>query len=190
MRKTLLTLVAMAAVAAPAAAADLGLYVGAGLGITSLRVEDFNPDYAGLRFEGDAFGYQVFAGYRPLKYLAVEAAYTDFGNIRVWEGGNTNFYKEANVDISMWSGYAVGMLPLGKKVDLIGKLGYASWDNKNTVNTAGEVEDRSTSGSDLAWGLGIDFRFNKLGIRVGGDWLQIPDSGGVFMLSADLMYRF
>jgi len=190
MRKTLLALVAMAAVATPAAAADLGFYVGAGIGITSLSVEDFNPDYAGLRFKNDAFGYQVFAGYRPLRYLAVEAGYTDFGNIRVWEGGNSNFYKEANVDVSMWGGYAVGLLPLGQKVDLFAKLGYASWNNDNVVNSAGEIEDRSTSGSDLAWGLGVDFNFKKLGIRVGGDWLQIPDSGGVFMLSANLMYRF
>lgn len=190
MKKTLLTLVVMTAVAAPSAAADLGFYAGAGFGITSLNMSDFNPDYADLRFQDDAFGYQVFAGYRSLKYFAVEAGYTDFGNIRVWEGGNMNFFKEADVDVSMWGGYAVGLLPLGEKVDFFGKVGYASWEVDNVVDTAGQTEDRSTSGSDVAWGLGVNFRFKKLGARIGGDWLQIPDAGGVFMLSASLMYNF
>ncbi len=190
MRKIFFTLVVMAAVAAPAAAADLGFYVGAGLGITSLNFREFNPDYADLRFEEDAFGYQIFAGYRPLKYFAIEAGYTNFGNVQVFEGGNINYYKEANVDISMWSGYAVGLIPLGEKVDFFGKLGYASWNIDNEVTAPGETEDRSTSGSDLAWGLGINFRFKKLGARIGGDWLQIPDTGGVFMLSASLTYNF
>jgi len=190
MRKTLLTLVVMAVAAAPAAAVDLGFSVGFSLGITSLNVPDFNPDFSGLRFKEEGFGYQFFAGYRPLKFFAVEAGYTDFGNAKVYEGGNTNFYKEANVDISMWSGYAVGLLPLGKKVDFFAKVGYASWNNDNMVIVADQSEDRSTSGSDVAWGLGFNFRFNKLGARIAGDWLQIPDTGGAFMLSGGLMYNF
>jgi len=190
MRKTLLTLVVMGIVAAPAAAADLGFSVGLTLGITSVNVPDFDPDFGGLRFKEEAFGYQLFAGYRPLKYFAVEAAYTDFGNVQVYEGGNANFYKEANVDISMWSGYAVGLVPMSEKVDFFAKLGYASWNNDNTVISGDQSEDRSTSGSDVAWGLGFNFRFNKLGARIAGDWLQIPDTGGAFMISGGLMYNF
>jgi len=190
MKKCFLTLVVMAAVAVPAAAADLGFYVGAGLGITSVDVREFNPDYADLRFEEDAFGYKIFAGYRPLKYFAVEAGYTDFGNIKSFEGGNVEAYAESNIDISMWSGYAVGLIPVGDKVDFFGKLGYASYDVDNNVIRSGVPEDRSTSGSDLAWGLGMNFKFKKLGARIEADWLKIPDTGGVFMLSASLMYNF
>lgn len=190
MKKCFLTLVMMAVVAAPAAAADLGFYVGAGLGISSVDVRDFNPDYANLRFEEDAFGYKIFAGYRPLKYFAVEAGYTDFGNIKSWEGGNLQFYAESNIDISMWSGYAVGLIPVDDKVDFFGKLGYASWNNDNQVIRSGIPEDRSTSGSDLAWGLGMNFRFKKLGVRIEGDWLNISDVGDAFLLSASLMYNF
>lgn len=186
----MLTLVLMAAVAAPAAATDLGFYVGAGLGVSSLDVRDFNPDYADLRFEEGAFGYKIFGGWRPLKYVAVEGGYTDFGNIRSYEGGNELFYEESNIDISMWSLYAVGLIPLSEKVDFFGKLGYASWDNDNVVYRYPDTEDRSDSGTDLAWGLGMNFRFKKLGARLEGDWLKIPDTGGVFLLSVSLMYNF
>ena len=190
MRRWLLSLVVMAAVASPAAAADLGFYVGAGIGLTSLDVRDFNPDFADLSFEKDAFGYKLFAGYRPFKYFAVEAGYTNFGNVRSYEGGNLLFYRESNIEPSMWSGYAVGLIPVSETVDFFGKLGYASWNVDNDVLEFGETEDRSTSGSDLAWGLGINFRLKKLGIRVEGDWLKIPDTGGVFLLSVSLMYNF
>ncbi len=180
----------LVAAAVSVSAADLGFYVGAGFGPSSLDVRDFNPDFADLRFEQEDFGYKVFAGYRPLKYLAVEGGYTDFGNVKSYEGGNQLFYAESNIDISMWSLYAVGLIPVGEKVDFFGKLGYASWDNDNVVYRSLETEDRSTSGTDLAWGLGMNFRFKKIGARIEGDWLKIPDTGGVFLFSVSLMYNF
>jgi hypothetical protein len=191
MKKTaLLVMVMIAATAASAQAADTGFYVGGGLGISSLDMRDFNPDYADLRFEQQDFGWKLFGGFRPLKYFAVEAGYTDFGNVSVYEGGNLEFYREANVDVTMWTGYAVGLLPVGDKVDLFAKLGYASWNVDNVVQDNEGSEDRSNSGSDLAWGLGINFRFKKFGARVEGDWLDLPDTGGAFLFSASLMYNF
>ncbi len=178
------------AMAAPAAATDPGFYVGAGLGLTSLDVRDFNPDFADLRFEDESVGFKVFGGYRILKYLAVEAGYTGFGNVRSWEGGNLQFFKEANIDISTWSGYVVGLIPASDKVDFFGKIGYGSWNLDNTTTSDGVTEDQSRSGSDLAFGLGMNFRFKKIGIRVEGEWLEIPDTSGVFMVSTSLIYIF
>ena len=190
MRKIVFILFVTAVFAAPAAATETGFYIGGGLGISSLDARDFDPDYAHLRFEDEDFGAKIFAGYRPFKYFAVEAGYTDFGNDKVWEGGNAQFYEEADIHVTMWSGYAVGLIPLSGKVDLFGKLGYASWDVDNRVNSRGETEDRSTSGSDLAFGAGVNFRFNKLGARFEGDWLEIPDTSGVFLFSISLTYIF
>jgi Outer membrane protein beta-barrel domain len=190
MRKHVSILIAIVVIALPAAAAETGFYVGGGFGVTSLDANDFNPDYAGLRLEQNNFGFKLFGGYRFLKYFGVEGGYTDFGNVRVWEGGNLDFYKEADVGVTMWSGYAVGLIPVSGKVDFFGKLGYASYDVNNRVTDDGETEDRSTSGTDLAYGAGINFRFKKLGMRIEGDWLKIPDTGGVFMVSGSLTYIF
>lgn len=189
-RNVLMTIVLMAAVAVPVGAAENGFYVGGGLGVSSLDVRDFNPDYADLRFEQEDFGFKLFGGYRVLKYFAVEAGYTDFGNVKMWEGGNLDSYQESNIDVTMWSGYAVGLIPVSEKVDLFGKVGYASWNVDNRVIDVDETEDRSTSGSDPAWGLGINLRFKKLGARFEGDWLNIGDSSGVFLFSVSLTYQF
>lgn len=190
MRKTLLSLVVVAVLAAPAAATETGFYVGAGLGVSSVDMRDFNPDYAGLRFEDDELGFKLFGGFRLLKYFALEASYVDFGNVKAWEGGNIQVYAEANVGISMWSGYAVGLVPVSDKVDFFGKLGYASYDVDSNATASGETEDRSDSGSDLAYGLGVNFLFKKFGARIECDWLKIPDTGGAFLISASLTYNF
>jgi len=36
----------------------------------------------------------------------------------------------------------------------------------------------------------LPVRFKKFGARFEGDWLQIPDAGQVFLLSASLTYIF
>ncbi len=190
MRKLALIVVAIIALAAPASAAETGIYVGGGLGVSSLDVSDFAPEFADLRLEQSDPGTKLFAGWRVSRFFAVEAGYTNFGDVRQWEGGNLNFFREAKIGISMWSAYAVGLVPLSGKTDLYGKLGYSSWDSSVQTTSSGETEDLSTSGTDPTFGIGLALRFKKFGARVEGDWLQIPDSGQVFMLSASLTFIF
>lgn len=190
MKKLAMMLIGMIALAAPAAAAEKGFYLGAGFGVSSLDVRDFAPDYAHLRFEESDFGYKLFAGWRVSKYFAAEAGYTNFGDVRQWEGGNMEFFQEADIGVSMFSAEAVGLIPLSDKVDLFGKLGIASWDSSVITTTGGETEDLSTSGTDPTFGIGLAVRIKKFGIRFEGDWLQVPDAGEVFLLSASLTYIF
>jgi len=68
---TVLTLTAVAIlITLPAAAADNGFY----LGLSAGQAEISSEDYGDFEFEGDDIGYKVFAGYRFLTFLAVEAA--------------------------------------------------------------------------------------------------------------------
>ena len=190
MRKLVLIVVAIIALAAPASTAETGIYVGGGLGVSSLDVRDFAPEFADLRFQQEDPGAKLFAGWRVSRFFAVEAGYTDFGDVRQWEGGNLQFFQEANIGVTTWSAYAVGLVPLSDKTDLYGKLGYSSWDSSVQTTSGGETEDLSTSGTDPTFGIGLAFRFKKVGIRFEGDWLQIPDAGQVFLLSASLTYIF
>src|SRR5258706_15984752 len=68
---------------APAiAAADSGIYLGAGIGRANLR--DENVPGGGSTFDAKDVSYKGFLGYRfgglPIVDLAAEAAYTDFGS--------------------------------------------------------------------------------------------------------------
>lgn len=190
MRKLALIIVGIIALAAPGETAEKGFYLGAGFGVSSLDVRDFAPEFADLRLEQSDVGYKLFAGWRVSNNFAAEAGYTNFGDVRQWEGGNLDFYKEADIGVSMFSLEAVGLLPLSQKVDLFGKLGYAAWDSSVHTTSYGETEDLSTDGGDPTYGLGIAMRFKKFGVRVEGNWLQIPDAGQVFLLSASLTYIF
>ncbi len=128
MRKLALIVVGIIALATPASTAEKGFYLGAGFGVSSLDVRDFTPEYAHLRFEQSELGVKLFAGWRVPNFFAVEAGYTNFGDVRQWEGGNLESFQEADIGVSMLSAEAVGLIPLSDKVDLYGKLGYASWD--------------------------------------------------------------
>lgn len=190
MRKLALIVIGIIVLAAPASASEKGIYLGAGLGVSSLDVSDFAPDYANLRLEQSDPGFKLFAGWRVSNYFAAELGYTNFGDVRQWEGGNLDFYKEADIGVSMFSAMAIGLIPLSDKVDLFGKLGYAAWDSSVHTISDGEPEDLSTSGGDPTFGIGFAMRFGKFGGRFEGDWLKVPDAGQVFLLSASLTYIF
>jgi hypothetical protein len=67
---------------ATASAADpLGLYLGASVGISHVRTEDDKVNCCDVwRFDDSHTGRKVYGGVRPLSFVAVEAAYTDFGH--------------------------------------------------------------------------------------------------------------
>jgi len=190
MKKRLMFLLVVAvAAAAPVSALDRGFYLGAGFGSSSFDVGDFYEDYQPLHFEEGNPGYRFFGGYRIFKYLAVEVGYLDYGNTTKREGLR-GFDERLSVSISQWDGSVLGIIPLGRKVGIFGKVGAASWDT-NVLYTADDVPlDLSSSGTDLTYGLGADFVFKKIGLRVEGDWLDIPDTSGVFMVSFNLTYNF
>ena len=191
MRNAMLAVVAVLLVfAVPADCADRGFYIGAGVGLSSFDVADFNEEYADLYFKTDNFGVKVFSGYQFLKYLAVEVGYTDFGQVTRRE---TNIYYEdqsLKVSINDWDVSAVGVVPLGAKAAFFGKIGLASWNTDVTVDDGHGAVAESSSGTDVVFGLGIDFRFKKFGLRIEGDHLNIPDTGGANLFSGCLTYRF
>jgi OOP family OmpA-OmpF porin len=195
-RAVLVTVVLLAA-AAPAFAIDNGFYVGGGLGFPSWDVGDFNDEYSNLRFEDSSFGYKLFGGYRILEYLAVEAGYTNWGTVKTYETSVLRIDEELRVEIDGWDASVVGILPLSKKTDLFAKVGVSSWNAavRVTVDDTRQsadpiVEDQSRDGTDLTFGAGLDFLFNKLGARLEMGWLRISDTDGQFMFCASLTYHF
>ena len=190
MRKYALLAVVLVAVAMPAAAVDRGFYLGAGVGVPSYEVGDFNEDYEDLRFEEDSWGLKLFGGYRIFKYLGVEAGYTDYGSISKRETSITLVDQKLEVDIDAWDLSVVGMVPLGDKVLLYAKAGAASWNADVTLTLDDEREEDPRDGTDLTFGMGLDFFFKRLGIRVALDWLNMEDTDGAFMFSGCLTYNF
>jgi hypothetical protein len=162
----------------PAVAADNGFYLGASVGQANLKIDDlFGGALADDDFDADDTAFRLIAGIRPLDWLAVEAASVNVGEPKDDVSG---FPLEADGDGI--SAFAVGFLAVGP-VDLFAKAGLIAWDSK----IEGGVFD--DDGSDLAYGVGAQFRVLGLSIRAEYEKFEITDVD-LDMISIGLTYTF
>jgi hypothetical protein len=145
-----------------------GFYVGASYGNTTLEVD--TPE---ISFDADDPSYKVFAGFRFLKFLGVEASYLDLGSPT--DGSVT-------IETTGWSGFGMGVLPLGP-VGLFAKVGMVSTDSEIS-----SLADESST--DPAYGVGAEFAFSKIAIRAEYERFDIEDTEDVYMVSAGVAWRF
>lgn len=186
MMKNTLCLVAILAVAAiPATAADNGFYLGASIGGSSIKVSEFDEELGTLDFSGGDFAYKLFAGYRFMSFLGVEAGYVDLGSPNDSVGDDIN----ARIGVDGWDAFAVGFLPIGP-VDVFAKLGLISWDADIRAAFENIVEHDSDDGIDVVWGLGVAFRLGSLAVRAEGERFELGNADKVYMFSVGATFTF
>src|SRR5262245_59267433 len=111
-----------------------GFYLGAGVSDAQLKVDpqDFSDAPSNLgEFKDSSTGWKAFGGYRIIKFFGVEASYNDWGTLKDENNG-----VETKFDFTAWNAQAVGYIPLSI-FDIFGKVGYAYWDAKGTVENLG-----------------------------------------------------
>jgi len=168
MKKNILAFAILAAIAAPALAADTGLYAGVKLGSA-------NKSVPGVSETNSAFGF--FGGYTINPNFAVEVGYTDLGTVAL------GIVKFTALDVS-----AVGTYPINDQFSVYGKLGLAS--------TKEEAVSISASRSDVTYGLGGQFNVNQsIGIRLGYDHYGFGDDviytkGDISLYSVAGVFKF
>jgi len=184
-------LVILVAATIPASASDTGFYLGAGLGLTSIEVLDFYPTL-GDAVEDDAAAFKAIGGYRVLKFFAIEAGYTNLGSPQWLERDVQGFRERAEVSITGWDAFIVGILPVGNVVDLYGKLGIMAWDTQVTSVLDGEIiYSESSTGNDTAYGFGAGFWVGpNVALRGEGEWFKIGEYGTVVLYSVNVTYTF
>jgi OOP family OmpA-OmpF porin len=157
-RITKRALVALLLLVASAAYADdppIGFYLGAGVGTSTLELEDSNSV---ADFEGDDTGFKLAAGYRILKWVAVEAAYEDYG-----QAEDEVLGLQLQGEFNSFSVSALGLLPLGN-FDLFARGGIARWEGSLNAPPFGvEVSEDNT---DPLFGFGAQYRTGQLAIRL------------------------
>ena len=159
-----------------AQAADNGFYLGAAF--TQSKIDDVAPT---LDFEDDS--YKLIAGFRPLDVFAVEFNYIDLGKDSQSLGP-----VSVSVDGKAYAAYAVGFLPL-PLLDLYAKAGVARWesDARATGISLGSLED---SGTEFAYGAGIQARLGSLAARLEYERFDIEDTDGAELISLGLTWTF
>jgi len=164
MKKIAAVVLLSAVVAAPAFAADSGVYAGITMGNGKPNV---TPSVAALS-KSSEFIYGGLVGYKYNKNLAAEVQFTGVGKATD-VAGNT-------VKGDAFSVSAVGFLPLSDSFDLYGKLGFAS--TKTTSSAAATSLGATRSG--VTYGLGAQYNVNQnLGVRFGWDRYGIATANAV-----------
>jgi OOP family OmpA-OmpF porin len=162
-------------------------YMGIGIGSA-----DYKVDLTGLgggNFEEDGTGTKLYGGYAFNKYYAAEVAYYNFAEASVGavetSPGSGNF-RSAEVDMTGFGAYAVGMYPVSKKVNLMAKLGVLSWDADLTVDGTNGAND----GTDVAFGVAASYAFTKE-LLVIAEWESFDsDNPELSMLSVGFKFIF
>ena len=138
-----------------------GFYLGAGIGQFNVNIDDIDQtDNAIERLDDDDASWKAFVGYRINPYIALEAAYIDFGkpNTRSSASGANGDYR---VKINGFAPYVIGTIPVGP-VELFGKIGYYFYDVDLRADFDDPLKpdiDSSKSDEDLMYGVGIGATF-------------------------------
>jgi outer membrane immunogenic protein len=126
---------------------ERGLYLGAGVGLFNIELDDVSDVTAAVEgFDADDTVYKVFAGWRFAPFIAVELDYLDLG-------APEDQIQQINVEaeISGVAPYLIGTLPLGP-LELFAKVGYYFYDIEINAENLGSLDD---SNEDLVYGAGL-----------------------------------
>src|SRR5450759_1065124 len=204
-----LSLVALAIIASPFAAADdSGWYAGANAGQSRATIDDvritsglLNGGFTSTSITDDdrSTGYKIYGGYQFNRNFALEGGYFDLGKFgfnatTVPAGTPSGSIKLRGLNLDL-----VGSLPITQRLSAFGRLGvnYAEARDSFTGTGAVNVLDPNPSKRDtnLKVGLGLQYELTQsLAMRAELERYRINDAvgnkGDIDLVSVGLVYRF
>lgn len=168
----------MALASFPSHAVDNGIYLGASVGQSGVKVDNLGLDDSD--FDASATGFKAIAGWRFLDWLSVEANYVDLGT-----GDDRIDGEKVEVDVSGVGLSAIGFLPVGP-VDLFARVGAINWD----ADLKSPTLNLSDDGTDFAYGVGAQFRVWSLSLRAEYERFDISEADTIDMISLGVTWTF
>jgi OOP family OmpA-OmpF porin len=186
-------------------------YVGGAAGVTRTKIGDDVLPISGSTAsslttkDASASVYSLAAGYDFTRNWALEGGYSNNGKFsaRRTSTAGTVGTLGAQSEGSAWFFTGIGKLPIYDQFYLFGKLGIAATTTKTNLDTSGAVTlpagtstRRRKSESNLLWGLGAGYDFNRtVGLRL--DYTRIQNvgdastgEGDVHTLTAGVKFSF
>jgi opacity protein-like surface antigen len=172
----------------------LGVYVGAGVGESTVRSDNgygYNDSfgYGGYYSQDHHFAWKVAAGIRPIPAAGAELEYIDFGH----PGSDGDYYSNTyyvgpDSHPRAIAAFGVGHLPLPLPfLDVFGKLGVARlhtnvdgydgpacFANQLCPQYVGSFTQESRWDTRVAYGVGLQTRFANLSIRAEYERISSP----------------
>ena len=205
----LAALAALATLASPLALAEEpGWYGGASLGRSSASIDDAritaNLLAAGLATNSISHrdtsnGYKIFGGYQLNQNFAVEAGFVDLGKFGFTASTTPPGTLNGDIRLRGLSVDMVGTLPVTEKFSVLGRVGLANFNARDTFAGTGAVNvinpNPSKRDTNVKFGLGLGYSFTpSLGIRLEAERYRVNDAvgnkGNINLVSVGLVYRF
>ena len=159
--------------------------------------------------ENTDIGYQALFGYRFHRFFSAELGLAQFGDLKSTAKADMDFgqgFVPASVSLTFAAGgpmlSAIGILPIGEKVELFGRVGYLFTSSERELTSRVDGES-GTFGSakgdsqDVVYGVGFTWNINQVyAIRV--EFQQLDQLGqenrtgaeDVTVMGAGLVIRF
>jgi OOP family OmpA-OmpF porin len=131
--------------------------------------------------------FKIFGGFQVNPNFAIEASYFDYGKFKAnGDSGGSPFTISA--DATAFGIAAVGILPVGQRFSVFGKVGFLSTELDVLAAGPGGAFSESDSETGLHIGLGALFSVtDRIGIRA--EW-ERNDELEVDMISVGVQVRF
>jgi len=185
MKNPVLPMVLGALLISPAAYANEGWYIGAGIGQSTVE-EDDRTVSPRLEFDDDDTAFKVYAGYKFNDYFAFEGQYFDYGE------PTDNLANGDRVEVTAdgFGAYALGILPVSERFDFFGKIGVAWWDAEVKNKTTG-VRYIDEDGYDLGFGFGASFDItDRFVIRAEFEAIDADKVDEIYSWMASVQWNF
>lgn len=159
----------------------LGVYVGGGVGRSSINQTEFDQFASDFHhIDGQPLGWNAVIGIRPISILGAEVEYIDFGNTRAGSlpAFNSNQFLGGESRDQAAAVFAVAYLPLPVPwMEPFVKLGWAQMREHDSYSgiyngvlfngapLGPESASQTTHPSGTAYGGGLQFHFEQLAVR-------------------------
>lgn len=185
------------------AAENVGPYIGGNFGFASVdtgaemqntvnSIVALGYTSANMTMEQRSSSYKLFGGYQANENFAVEGYWANLGtySYTLFTTGPTlsgnGDIKETAIGVDL-----IGMLPFDPTTSGFARVGVYQWEVKDsfTLSTGQSFSD-STSGSDIKFGLGAEWKVNP-SIRLRTEWEYYNDKDTpVSVLSVGIVSHF
>jgi OOP family OmpA-OmpF porin len=193
------------------AADDAAWYIGGNIGQSRAKIDDKSISTAlfGAGFNSSISNndkntaFKLFGGYQFNRNFAVEGGYFnlgEFGYTATTAAPALAATLNGKIKLQGLNLDAVGMLPLGDKFSVFGRVGMQYAQAKDTFTSSGAAPtpanpNPSKNALNYKVGVGAQYDFNQsLGMRIEAERFRINDAvgnnGDINMYSLGLVYRF
>lgn len=149
-------------------AAEQGLFLEAGAGLSMIDVPSFNVP--GVSVDDEDVFFSIGGGFNLNRMFALEAGYTDLGEVSI-----SDIYGDyAAVSADGWYFGPRLTAELSPQIDGYARIGMLAWESTLTSNVGISGTD---DGTDVYFGLGAALRISDQ-LSLGADWTR-------YMLESD-----